>query len=93
MKHYNQGFALNQKIIEGVDILADNVATTLGPRGRNVALYHKEQNVPVITKDGVTVAKFITSKIRSKILECKLLNKQQNDLSPMLVMAQQQRPF
>ncbi len=59
MKHYNQGFALNQKIIEGVDILADNVATTLGPRGRNVALYHKEQNVPVITKDGVTVAKFI----------------------------------
>jgi chaperonin GroEL len=59
MKHYNQGFALNQKILEGVDILADNVATTLGPRGRNVALYHKEQNVPVITKDGVTVAKFI----------------------------------
>ena len=60
MKHYNQGSPLNQKIIEGVDILADNVATTLGPRGRNVALYHKEQNVPVITKDGVTVAKFIT---------------------------------
>ena len=60
MKHYNQGSPLNQKILEGVDILADNVATTLGPRGRNVALYHKEQNVPVITKDGVTVAKFIT---------------------------------
>jgi chaperonin GroEL len=59
MKHYNQGSPLNQKILEGVDILADNVATTLGPRGRNVALYHKEQNVPVITKDGVTVAKFI----------------------------------
>jgi chaperonin GroEL len=45
--------------LEGVDILADNVATTLGPRGRNVALYHKEQNTPVITKDGVTIAKFI----------------------------------
>ena len=59
MKHYNQGQALNQKILEGVDILADNVATTLGPRGRNVALYHKEQNTPVITKDGVTIAKFI----------------------------------
>ena len=59
MKHYNQGFALNQKILEGVDILADNVATTLGPRGRNVALYHKQENIPVITKDGVTVAKFI----------------------------------
>ena len=60
MKHYSKGNALNAKIIEGVDILADNVATTLGPRGRNVALYHKEQNVPVITKDGVTVAKFIS---------------------------------
>jgi chaperonin GroEL len=59
MKHYTQGQALNQKILEGVDILADNVATTLGPRGRNVALYHKEQNTPVITKDGVTIAKFI----------------------------------
>jgi chaperonin GroEL len=59
MKHYNQGSALNQKILEGVDILADNVATTLGPRGRNVALYHKEQDTPVITKDGVTIAKFI----------------------------------
>ena len=60
MKHYNQGQALNQKILEGVDILADNVATTLGPRGRNVALYHKDQGTPVITKDGVTIAKFIT---------------------------------
>jgi chaperonin GroEL len=46
--------------LEGVDILADNVATTLGPRGRNVALYNKEQDTPVITKDGVTIAKFIT---------------------------------
>ncbi len=59
MKHYNEGQDLNKKILEGVDILADNVATTLGPRGRNVALYHKEQNTPVITKDGVTIAKFI----------------------------------
>jgi len=59
MKHYDKGQSLNQKILEGVDILADNVATTLGPRGRNVALYHKEQNIPIITKDGVTVAKFV----------------------------------
>jgi len=59
MKHYDKGQSLNQKILEGVDILADNVATTLGPRGRNVALYHKEENLPVVTKDGVTIAKFI----------------------------------
>ena len=42
-----------------MNTLKDNVATTLGPRGRNVALYHKEQNVPVITTKTVTVAKFI----------------------------------
>jgi chaperonin GroEL len=60
VKHYKNGQALNSKIIEGVDILAENVATTLGPRGRNVALYHKEQDTPVITKDGVTVSRFIT---------------------------------
>jgi chaperonin GroEL len=59
MKHYNEGQDLSKKILEGVDILADNVATTLGPRGRNVALYHKEENLPVVTKDGVTIAKFI----------------------------------
>ena len=59
MKKYNEGQTLNQKILKGVNVLADNVATTLGPRGRNVALYHKEQGTPVITKDGVTIAKFI----------------------------------
>ena len=59
MKYYNKGQSLSQKILEGVDILADNVATTLGPRGRNVALYHKEENLPVVTKDGVTIAKFV----------------------------------
>ena len=47
-----------QKIIE-VDILADNVGSTLGPKGRNVILFHKEENLPVVTKDGVTIAKFI----------------------------------
>ena len=58
-KHYDNGQSLNAKILKGIDILADNVGSTLGPKGRNVILFHKEQNVPVITKDGVTVAKFI----------------------------------
>ena len=58
-KHYVNGYELSQKIIEGVDILADNVGSTLGPKGRNVILYHKEENLPVVTKDGVTIAKFI----------------------------------
>src|SRR5919201_5035746 len=42
----------------GVDQLADAVKTTLGPKGRNVAL-DKKYGAPVVTHDGVTVAKDI----------------------------------
>jgi len=59
-KHYDNGQTLGAKILKGINVLADNVGSTLGPKGRNVILYDKKQNVPVITKDGVTVAKFIT---------------------------------
>jgi chaperonin GroEL len=58
-KYYKKGNALNEKILKGMNTLADNVGATLGPKGRNVILYDKKQNVPVITKDGVTVAKFV----------------------------------
>ncbi len=47
-----------KKILEGVNILADAVKVTLGPKGRNVIL-DKSFGSPVITKDGVTVAKEI----------------------------------
>jgi chaperonin GroEL len=57
-RRYESGTNLQQKILKGVNLLADNVASTLGPRGRNVILHHPEQS-PVITKDGVTVAKFV----------------------------------
>ena len=58
-KQYSNGSALNEKILKGMNVLADNVGTTLGPKGRNVILYDKKQNIPVITKDGVTIAKFV----------------------------------
>ena len=58
-KHYSNGQELSAKILSGINKLTDNVATTLGPRGRNVILFHKKQGVPVVTKDGVTVAKFV----------------------------------
>ena len=57
-KQYCSQTELHKKILEGVDILADNVASTLGPRGRNVILQQKDQR-PITTKDGVTVAKFV----------------------------------
>jgi len=46
------------KLKRGVDILAASVATTLGPKGRNVAL-DKKYGAPTVTHDGVTVAKEI----------------------------------
>ena len=46
------------KILRGVDILADAVKVTLGPKGRNVVI-DKSFGAPRITKDGVTVAKEI----------------------------------
>jgi chaperonin GroEL len=58
MKVYQNGNELNASIVSGVNKLADNVASTLGPKGRNVILKGKDGN-PVITKDGVTVAKFV----------------------------------
>jgi len=58
-KHYLDNQELSAKILNGINKLADNVATTLGPKGRNVILFHRKQGVPVITKDGVTVAKFV----------------------------------
>ena len=45
-------------VLEGVNILADVVKVTLGPKGRNVVL-EKSFGAPTITKDGVTVAKEI----------------------------------
>jgi len=47
-----------QAILRGVNILADTVRITLGPKGRN-AVIEKKFGAPVITKDGVTVAKEI----------------------------------
>src|SRR5579859_4767174 len=47
-----------QAILRGVNILADTVKITLGPKGRN-AVIEKKFGAPVITKDGVTVAKEI----------------------------------
>ena len=48
-------------ILQGVDVLANAVRVTLGPKGRNVVL-GKKFGAPVITKDGVTVAKEIDLK-------------------------------
>ena len=55
------GEQARQRIIEGVNQLANAVKVTLGPKGRNVVL-DKKFGSPTITKDGVTVAKEIELK-------------------------------
>ena len=50
--------SLQEKILKGANVLADNVASTLGPKGQNVLLQEKDKQ-PFITKDGVTVAAFV----------------------------------
>jgi chaperonin GroEL len=52
------GESSRQAILRGVNVLADAVKITLGPKGRN-AVIEKKFGAPIITKDGVTVAKEI----------------------------------
>src|SRR6266852_872649 len=57
-KHVRFGQDARDRILRGVNVLADAVTVTLGPKGRNVIL-DKSFGAPNITKDGVTVAKEI----------------------------------
>jgi len=58
-KEVKFGAEAREQILQGVNILANAVKVTLGPKGRNVVL-DKSFGAPRITKDGVTVAKDIT---------------------------------
>ena len=57
-KEVKFGDSARQKMLAGVNVLADAVKTTLGPKGRNVVL-DKSFGAPTVTKDGVSVAKEI----------------------------------
>src|SRR3974390_3566244 len=60
-KQILHGEESRQSILRGVNLLADAVKVTLGPKGRNVVI-EKKFGSPLITKDGVTVAKEIELK-------------------------------
>jgi chaperonin GroEL len=71
------------RLLRGVDILADAVKVTLGPKGRNV-LIDKSYGAPRITKDGVTVAKEIEVSDKSENMGAQLLREvatKTNDLA------------
>ena len=60
-KQIKQGEDARKALCAGIDMLADTVKITLGPKGRNVVL-DKKYGAPVITNDGVTIAKEIELK-------------------------------
>ena len=60
-KQIKQGEDARKALCAGIDQLADTVKITLGPKGRNVVL-GKKFGSPVITNDGVTIAKEIELK-------------------------------
>ena len=58
-KQVTLGGTARKNLVEGIDILADAVISTLGPNGRNVVIAN-DNGTPQSTKDGVTVAKSIS---------------------------------
>src|SRR5664279_4332838 len=60
-KQIQFGEEARQSLVRGVNVLAKAVITTLGPKGRNVAL-EKKWGAPTVVHDGVTVAKEIELK-------------------------------
>src|SRR2546423_11326714 len=61
-----------ERMLRGVDILANAVKVTLGPKGRNVVL-EKSYGAPRVTKDGVTVAKEVELKDKYENMGAQLL--------------------
>ena len=71
-----------QKMIDGVNALADAVKVTLGPKGRNVVL-EKSYGSPVITNDGVTIAKEIELEDRFENMGAKLVYEAANNTNEL----------
>ena len=82
-KEIKFGREATESLLKGVDILADTVKVTLGPKGRNVIL-EKAFGTPHITKDGVSVAKEIELEDQVENLGAQLLKEvasRTNDIS------------
>src|SRR5216683_3210998 len=79
-----------ERMLRGVDILANAVKVTLGPKGRNVVI-EKSFGAPRITKDGVTVAKEIELDDKFENMGAQMLREvasKTNDTATATVLAQ-----
>jgi chaperonin GroEL len=90
-KEVKFGADARTKMLEGVDILANAVKVTLGPKGRNVVL-EKSFGAPRITKDGVTVAKDIELKDKFQNMGAQMVREVASKANDLLVMGQRQLP-
>ncbi len=71
-KQIKYGTKAREEMVKGVDILANTVKVTLGPKGRNVAI-EQSFGAPRVTKDGVTVAKAVELKDANQNLGAQLV--------------------
>jgi len=71
-KEVKFGDSARHRMVAGVNILADAVKVTLGPKGRNVVL-DRSYGAPTITKDGVSVAKEIELKDKFENMGAQML--------------------
>ena len=79
------------RIVRGVNILANAVKTTLGPKGRNVVL-ERSFGAPTVTKDGVSVAKEIELKDKFENIGAQLVKDVASKTSDTPVTAPPPRP-
>ena len=68
-------------MLKGVNVLADAVAVTMGPKGRNVVI-ESSWGSPKITKDGVTVAKAVDLEDKFQNIGAKLVQVSSHSLVP-----------
>jgi chaperonin GroEL len=80
------------RMLRGIDKLANAVKISLGPKGRNVIL-DKPYGAPRITKDGVTVAKNIEPSDLFENMGAQMVKKSPSGRMTMQVMARRPRPF
>ena len=79
------------RMVEGVNILANAVKVTLGPKGRNVVL-ERSFGAPTVTKDGVSVAKEIELKDKLQNMGAQMVKEVASKTSTSPVTAPPPRP-
>ncbi len=83
-KDVHFGDSARRQMLDGVNILADAVKATLGPKGRNVIL-EKSFGAPTVTKDGVSVAKEIELKCRFENMGAQMVKEVASQASQSIV--------